>query len=98
MADELPIPPSVASDSGAHELIRAWAAHGGLVCSLDPGAWPQDQVAIAWGVLLSDIARHVADALQQTHGLEKAEVLTRIRSIFDAEIERPSAETGGKFV
>ncbi|MGC2193599.1 MAG: DUF5076 domain-containing protein [Terriglobales bacterium] len=98
MAEELQIPPNVVSDSKACELIRAWAAHGGLVCSLNPGAWPQDQAPIAWGILLSDVARHVADALHQTYGLEKAAILTRMRGVFDSELDRPPAETQGKFI
>jgi hypothetical protein len=98
MAEELQIPPNVVSDSKAYELIRAWAANGGLVCSLNPGAWPEDQAPIAWGILLSDIARHVADALHETYGLERAAVLTRTRGVFDSELDRPSAETEGKFV
>lgn len=98
MAEELQIPPNVVSDSKACELIRAWAAHGGLVCSLNPGVWPEDQAPIAWGILLSDVARHVADALHQAHGLEKTAVLSRMRSVFDSELDRPSAETKGKFI
>jgi hypothetical protein len=98
MAEELQIPPNVVSDSKACELIRAWAAQGGLVCSLNPGTWPQDQAPIAWRILLSDVARQVADALHQTYGLEKAAVLTRMRGVFDSELDRPSAETTGKFV
>lgn len=98
MAEELPIPPSVGSDQNANELIRAWAAHSGLVCSLNPGAWPQDQAAVAWGILLSDIARHVADALQQTYALDKGALLSRMRAVFDAELDQPSGETKGNFV
>jgi hypothetical protein len=98
VTEELQIPPNVVSDSKACELIRAWAANGGLVCSLNPAAWPEDQAPIAWGILLSDVARHVADALHQTYGLEKAAVLSKMRSVFDAELDRPSAETKGNFV
>jgi Domain of unknown function (DUF5076) len=98
MPQELQKPPSVESDNQAIELIRAWAAKGGLVCSLNPGAWSPDQAASAWGILLSDIARHVADALHQNHNLEQAAVLSRIRTVFDSEIDRPSAETKGNFI
>ena len=98
MQQGLQIPPNVVSDPNARELIRAWAANGGLVCSLNPTAWPEDQAAVAWGILLSDVARHVTDALHKAHGLEKDEVLARIRGVFDAELDRPSAETNGKFV
>lgn len=98
MAEELQIPASVVSDRKACELIRAWAVPGGLVCSLKPGAWPHDQGPIAWGILLSDVARHVADALHQSYGLEQATVLSRMRAVFDSELDRPSSETTGNFI
>jgi hypothetical protein len=98
MPQELQIPPNVVSDSNAAELIRAWTSGGGLACSLNPTAWPEDQAPIAWGILLSDVARHVADALQQSYGLEQSAVLARMRSVFGAELDRPTAETKGKFV
>ena len=98
MTEELQIPPNVASDKRACELIRAWAAHGGLVCSLNPGAWPAEEAPVAWGILLSDVARHVADALHQKYGLDKSAVLSRIRGVFDSELADPTAETKGKFI
>lgn len=98
MSAELQIPPNVVSDKSACELIRAWAAHGGLVCSLNTGPWPQDQPAVAWGILLSDIARHVADALDPAHGLERAAVLATTRGVFDSELDGPLAPATGQFV
>jgi Domain of unknown function (DUF5076) len=90
LSQELPIPTDVLSDKNAWELIRAWAAHAGLVCSPNPEAWPKDQAPVAWGILLSDVARHVADALHQAHG--------QLRDVFDKELDQPSAETKGNFV
>ena len=98
MPQNLQVPPNVASDSNAAELIRAGASGRRLVCSLNPTAWPKDQAPIAWGILLSDIARHVADALEQSYGLDKTAMLARLRSVFDTELDRPTAETKGKFV
>jgi len=95
---ELPFPTNVSSDKDACELIRAWAANGGLVCSLNPEAWPKDQAPVAWGILLSDVARHVADALHQAHGLSRDGVLSRLRDVFDKELDQPSAETRGNFI
>ena len=66
--------------------------------SLNPTAWPNDQAPIAWGILLSDVARHVADALQQSHNLDTQAVLARVREVFDAESDRPTADTKGEFV
>ena len=96
MPNELAIPPGALTDKQAHELVRAWAAHGGLQCFLNPSAWPKDMAAIGWGILLSDIARHVADALQQTNHLDKSSTLAQIRSVFDKEIDEPTADTSAK--
>ncbi len=94
---ELLIPPSAQSDPNSREMIRAWIAHEGLHCSLDVGSWG-DKEKIGWGVLLSDVARHVADALFKQKGIKQAETLREIQSVFNGELEEPSAETSGEFV
>jgi hypothetical protein len=96
MADELPIPPTARSDKNARELIRAWAAHGGLHCSLNVTSWG-DKERMAWGILLTDVARHVADALHIEHGWDKAETIHEIRRVFNAELDDPTDEPTGKF-
>ena len=98
MKGELGLPPSVRSDPKAAELIRAWAAHGGLHCSLNPEAWPDDKAEIGWGILLSDVARHIADAYQRTKGWDKEHTITEIRKVFNAELDAPTAEASGNFV
>ena len=98
MAHELAVPPKVAADKNAAELIRAWASGGGLVCRLNPTARPKDQAPIARGIPLSDVERHVADALQQSHHLDKPALLARMGEMFDTELDRPTADTKGKFV
>jgi hypothetical protein len=98
MPAELKIPPAALSDKKACELVRAWAANGGLQCSLNVNAWPEDMATTGWGILLSDIARHVADAMQQTKNLDEAGTLSRIRSVFNSELDKPTADVAGKFV
>lgn len=98
MPNELNVPPGALTDQQAQELVRAWAAHGGLQCSLNPNAWPKSMAAVGWGILLSDIARHVADALHQTENLDKKGTLCQIRSVFNKEIDSPTAEATGNFV
>jgi len=95
---ELQIPPGISSDKNACELVRAWAAHGGLQCSLNISAWKDDQAQIRWGILLSDIARHVADALYQSTHADRQQTLSKIRAVFDSELNDPTAETQGKFI
>ena len=96
MLDELAVPPSARSDKNARELIRAWAANGGLHCSLNVDNWG-DRERIAWGILLTDVARHVADALYGSKGWDKAETIREIRRVFNAELDAPTAEPEGKF-
>jgi hypothetical protein len=57
-----------------------------------------DQAQIGWGILLSDIARHFADALYQSKHADKDQTLSKIREVFNSELNGPTAETQGKFV
>jgi hypothetical protein len=95
--NELAIPPSARSDSNATELIRAWAAHGGLHCSLSIDNWGENE-CLGWGVLLTDIARHVANARHERKGWAKAETTSEIRRVFNAELDSPTDEPSGKFL
>ena len=79
---ELPIPPAATRDEKAVELARIWAAGGMQHVSLATGLWSDPA---AWGMMLVDLARHVAAAYQQSEGREPAEVLGRIKAGFDAE-------------
>jgi hypothetical protein len=94
---ELGIPPGAAEDPKSLEMLRAWIANGGLHCNLPIGTWA-DREAIAWGIVLSDAARHVADALAKEKGIGREETLAAIRESFDRKIETPTAETEGDFV
>ena len=94
--DELMIPPSARSDKQARELVRAWVAHGGLHSSLSVDNWGEEE-RMAWGILLTDVARHVADALYKSKSWDKAETIAEIRRVFNAELDHPTDEPEGKF-
>lgn len=85
--NELPIPPVAQSDSSAREIARVWIADGAQQVSLATGLWPDPG---AWGLLLVDLANHVANSYEQSEGRDPAEVLARIRAAFDAEWEAPT--------
>ena len=95
---ELLIPPSVKGDKKAVEMVRAWTAHGGLHCSINVPAWRPDKESIGWGILLSDICRHVADALHKDRGLDKDSAIRQIRTVFNDELDSPTEEVKGDFV
>ncbi len=94
---ELTIPPDAQTAADATEIIRAWIANKGLHCSLLTDTWGDDE-AIFWGILLSDVARHVASAIQKTHGTAPQQTLEIIREHFNSELDSPTAEVGGSFV
>jgi len=94
---QLPAPPGIAGDDDAREMIRAWVAHQGLHCALNLGEWG-DREAIGWGVLLSDVARHVANAMHEQSGVAPEEVLEQIREVFNDELDEPTEDASGGFV
>ena len=93
---ELGPPPLTAADPKSTEMVRAWVAHGGLHCSLNVGVFGKDEL-IGWGILLSDIARHVADALAQSENRDKEQSLAAMQKVFNDELKRPTATTKGSF-
>jgi hypothetical protein len=93
MPRELPIPPAVANDPKAFEVARIWASRGSQHVSLGTEAWEDPA---AWGLMLVDLARHVANGYEQAQGRDRNDVLLRIRAGFDAEWQSPTDEpTGG---
>ena len=83
---ELDPPPIATGNPQAVEILRVWAAPNSpqqLVLRMawkDPGAW---------GLVLVDVARHAAQAYKR-EGRDPAEVLLRIRTLFDAEWSSPT--------
>ena len=80
--DQLVVPSAARADSKSFEVVRVWIANRGQHVSLRVGVW---QDPAAWGIMLVDLVRHVATAYQQEYGLERKEVLQRIREGLDAE-------------
>ena len=80
--NELAIPPLAASATRAAEVARVWIADGKQHVTLNALAWKDPA---AWGLLLVDLAKHVANAHQQADGRDYSEVLERIKNGFDAE-------------
>src|SRR5436309_842887 len=92
---ELPIPDEANHANAAHELMRGWLIDNRLVCSLFPSAFEDPAV---WGVLLADIANHIANALEECEGANRAAVLAVIRRAFEVEMQSPTDGHTGQFV
>lgn len=90
--DQLLIPDSAKADSASFEILRIWVANKGQHVSLRTGVWNDPA---AWGVMLADLAKHVANSYSQDARLDRVEVLRRIRATFEAEMSVPTDEPSG---
>lgn len=94
MADnELTIPEAARRDPRSVELLRVWLVGGRQHVSLRVGVW--DDPA-GWGIMLADLARHVANAYQQQMGLDRTKTLERVKAGWEAEFSSPSDEPTGQ--
>lgn len=86
---ELPIPDAVRTADRALEMARIWVADGDQYVVLSPTLWKDPG---AWGLMLVDLARHVASAYQ-AQGSDRGETLARIHAAFQAEWAHPTGAT-----
>jgi len=91
-------PPTAANDPNATELVRLWAANSKLEVVINIGSYEEQgyDEALAWGVIISDFARHVANALAQRYGKNEEQELARIRDFFLREISGPTSAITGE--
>lgn len=92
---QLMIPPAVAEDAKAFELVRAWIANGSLHVSLEMGGWDDPT---AWGVVMADLIRHVANFYREEKGLNPEHTMARIREVMEAEFSGDDPEMKGGVV
>ena len=74
-------PPPISKESGAREILRVWGGPNLPQQFALNTTWSD---AAAWGILLSDIARHAAKAYAGDKYTEQ-EALLRIREGLNAE-------------
>jgi Domain of unknown function (DUF5076) len=92
---DLAVPGEVAAAAEAVEVLRAWVANGGLICAVRPTTWKDPG---AWGIVLADAARHVANAIRDEVGDEPSATVAKIREMFNRELSAPTDEPKGSFV
>lgn len=93
-ANALPEPTAVSHDPRAVELLRVWAAHGKQHVTLATDLWNDPA---SWGIMLVDLAKHVANAYQ-SRGMDIAVALQRVREGFDAEWDSATDEPSGNIL
>jgi hypothetical protein len=102
MTHELPIPPETDGDSRAIEMIRVWLAHDDMHVSLNLGMWheaenPDVDEREAWGFLLADLTRHIANGMMQEYGWDYDATRNRIRESFLRNFDDKSGDVAGTF-
>ncbi|WOO41138.1 DUF5076 domain-containing protein [Rubellicoccus peritrichatus] len=96
MKKELIIPPASEDAKEAIEVLRAWVIDKELHCSIAPEIWKDDPGC--WGIVLADVANHISDALEQSEKLNKEQVLSSIRDMFNRELQSPTDTPSGDYV
>ena len=98
---QLPISNGVDGDNDATEMIRFWLAHNEPHISLLLGMYEDaDKCEVdelyAWGNILGDIAQHIANGLEQSHGRDFTESARQLVSHFtEAMAARAPGLEGG---
>jgi hypothetical protein len=83
--DALHVPPA-ALDQGGVEILRAVIVDGALHVSLRRAFDDPDP----WGMLIADVTRHIARIYATESNLSQDQVIDRVRTIYDAEMDSPT--------
>jgi hypothetical protein len=91
--NELMVPDAAKQDPNSFELLRVWVANKGQHVSLRTDVWKDPA---AWGIMLADLARHVANSYHENASLDQLKTLDRIKAGLYAELGSPTdAPLGG---
>ena len=95
----LVIPSAAKRDSEAVQILSAWVAERGLHCALNIGHFQAQghSEANAWGILLADVIRHIADALQSESGISTESTVQTVVSALHTELDAPTSKVQGGF-
>jgi hypothetical protein len=86
-AKQLDVAPAAKRDSHAFEIMRVWIAESGQHFSVRIGTWEDPA---AWGLLLVDLARHIAVSHAAHYSVDSGATLQRIIAAWTVELNSPS--------
>jgi hypothetical protein len=78
---------------GSLKAICSWSSTSGSGSSRRAGSMS----VMHGGMLMADMARHIANAHEEEYGRDKRETLNLIREAFEREIMKPTSTHSGKF-
>jgi hypothetical protein len=95
----LTVPPAAQRDEDAIQMLSAWIAEKGLHCTINVGMWESQghNEERAWGVLLADVVRHIANAKTEKDGTSREETIEAIYDSIAEELEVPTSKADGGF-
>ena len=99
--NERPIPEAALLDENSVEMLRVWIADKRLHSSLKIGMYRETMKVKeekAWGRILADVARHIADALEEAYSANREDSLSEIRAAFNRQLDEPKTSVKGDFV
>ncbi|WP_247307967.1 DUF5076 domain-containing protein [Ralstonia pseudosolanacearum] len=98
--NERPIPAAALRDQDAVEMLRVWIAEQKLHCSMKVGMYletmdiPEED---AWGVILADVTRHLANALKSGYSANRDVSIEKIKESYLKELANPTSDADGDF-
>lgn len=95
---ERPIPDEVSKDPRATEILRVWIANRQMYVSMQIGMYKESgkvDEERAWGVLLADLVRHIANGLESGYGVNREEAQAKVRRALDTELDKPTSTVRG---
>jgi hypothetical protein len=103
MKRELDQPSEIAGDDQATEMIRVWLAHNDLHVSMLLGMWEGAEESEvderdAWGELLADLTKHIANGMMKEYGWDYDSTRDRIRTAFLKHFDDKSGKIEGDFL
>jgi len=95
----LVIPSAAQRDEDSVQMLSAWVAEKGLHCTMNVGMWNEAgrNEPAAWGILLADVVRHLANAIESDQGVDAAETAAEIVEAILNELDAPTSEATGDF-
>jgi len=98
----LKVPAEVKGDKRATEMIRVWLAHNQLCVTLRLGMWQDAEDSgiderDAWGELLADLTRHIANGMMQSHGWDYDSTRDSIREAFLKNYDKKVGDIEGEY-
>jgi hypothetical protein len=99
MPNELPIPPEALTHRSV-EMIRVWLANEQQHVVLNVGFWEDRGLdeRSAWGIVIADMIRHIANAHVSEYGHDRIKTVAMICRALIVELENPTSGSLGEFV